>query len=83
MIYREFYDKEKALPYATKEDKANYRIACKIIEEEFKCALFKEYKVSGAKAEMLYELCYREAHSGGYNDIECMFADFSELLKVK
>lgn len=84
MIYKEFDEKQKAIPYSTKEDRANYRKRCSEIEDEFKAKLFAEYGVAKhPKAELLYQLCYREAHAGGFNDIECMFADFSELLRVK
>jgi len=48
------------------------------IKEGFKQALFEEHKVSGPKAEQLYEICSNRKSE--FNEIEHDFSDFVELI---
>lgn len=58
-----------------------YREEEKKLYEQFKKDLFEEYGVTNnPKVEKAYELAYSYGHSNGYNDIECYFSEFVDLI---
>jgi hypothetical protein len=57
----------------------NYRERIQSVYQEFKQYLFKEYSVSGSKAERLYEICSSRYQS--CSSIEELFSEFVELIQ--
>lgn len=57
----------------------NYREKIQDVYTEFKKELFKEYSVSGPKAERLYEIC--SSHYQSCSCIEELFSEFVELIQ--
>jgi hypothetical protein len=57
----------------------SYRERIQEVYNEFKKELFKEYSVSGPKAERLYEICSSRYQS--CSSIEELFSEFVELIQ--
>lgn len=50
-------------------------------QNAFKQSLFKDFEVSGEKAEKAYKLAYDRGHSAGNEEIREEFADLIDLIK--
>ena len=74
-------DEYEAVKAAHKEQAKQHRVKCNEVEQQFRAAALAYLDLSNhPKADKLYEIAYKEGHSGGFNDIAAALERMAELL---
>ena len=73
---------EKQYKINKNEANKHYRIELAKVENEFKLALFKEYRMENhPKREKMFNIAWEKGHSDGYNGVESEFSTLVELMR--
>jgi len=83
MIYKEFDDKARNIPFGEKgsKDRAKYREKQQEVNLEFRAALEEDYGTNGhPKADKLWEMAWEDGHSEGYCGVENCYDKYSDLI---
>lgn len=73
---------EKQYKINKNETNKHYREELAKVEEEFKLALFEEYRMeNNPKREKMFSIAWEKGHSDGYNGVESEFSTLVELMQ--
>ena len=83
MIYKEFEEKSRNVPFGEKgsKDRLAYRERQQAVNMEFRKALEDDYGTSGnPKADKLWDIAWAEGHANGYSEVEMHYETLYELI---